>query len=110
MMDDLATISKCGIDTIETNAYINSKIEQKNLKFNEVKCHQIHIKANDNINEDCPDIKIHESQMIKSSKDKYLGDIICSNGKNLENIKKRVSNGIGIIATIMNILKELSLG
>ena len=28
MMDDLATISKCGIDTIETNAYIKLEANQ----------------------------------------------------------------------------------
>ena len=110
MMDDLACISKCGIDTIEMNAYINAKIEQKNLKFNEVKCHKLHIKANDKNTDNCPDVNVHDNKIIKSSKEKYLGDVISSNGKNAENIKVRAASGIGITASIKNILNDLSLG
>ena len=108
MMADLACLSKCGIESIESNAYINSKIEQKQLKFNEGKCHQLHIK--DSNNNDCPTIKVHDKFMMKSTKDKYLGDVITNDGKNHENIKHRALKGVGIVSSIINLLKELNLG
>ena len=40
MMDDLATISTCGTDSIKCNAYINAKIEEKTLQLNADKCHK----------------------------------------------------------------------
>ena len=44
------------------------------------------------------------------SHDTYLGDIICSDGKNTLNIKKRISKGLGIISQIVNLLSYISLG
>lgn len=34
MIDDIAKISECGIDSVVDNAYINAKIEQDKLKLN----------------------------------------------------------------------------
>ena len=33
MVDDLMAVSKCGLNSIIVNAYINTKIETKKLKF-----------------------------------------------------------------------------
>ena len=79
MVDDVLTISKCGIDSVMTNAYVNSKFEMMKLKLNESKCKQIHIGKNEKY---CPTLHTSESEMIKDVFDKYLGDIISKNGNN----------------------------
>jgi hypothetical protein len=40
----------------------------------------------------------------------YLGDIVSFDGKNTQNVKSRISKGIGIISDIMNILEKVTLG
>ena len=44
------------------------------------------------------------------SKDKYLGDIISNDGTNTENIRARVSKGMGILSKIKSILESVSFG
>ena len=48
--------------------------------------------------------------MKEKSQEKYLGDIVSSDGTNNNNIKNKVIIGIGKISSIMNILREVSLG
>ena len=105
MMDDLATISKCGTESIESNAFINAKIEEKTLKLNQQKCHQLHISRQTNDQSKCQQIRVHDKIMLKAPKEKYLGDVISSDGRNIENMKGKVAAGTAAIATIMNILK-----
>ena len=107
MIDDVLAIAKCGTKSVETNAYINTQFEMKNLHLNEDKCHQIHIGKQ---NENCPSLKVHDSEMKKVDQDKYLGDIISNKFNNDENIKSKISNGMGAISNILNILREVSLG
>ena len=33
MVDDILAISECGVQSIVTNAYINTKVEMKNVQF-----------------------------------------------------------------------------
>ena len=107
MIDDVLAIAKCGCRSVETNSYINSQFEMKNLNLNKDKCHQIHIgKPNDN----CPTLKAHNSEIKKVNQDKYLGDVISSNANNDENIRSKISNGMGAISNILNIIREVSLG
>ena len=37
IIDDVATVTKCGIEAIEKNAYVVSQFEIKRLKLNEIK-------------------------------------------------------------------------
>ena len=107
MIDDVLCITECGCKSVEANAFINAQFELKNLRLNKDKCHQIHIgKPNDL----CPRLKVHDNEMIKVCKDKYLGDIISNNGNNDENIRSKISNGMGAMSNIMNILREVNLG
>ena len=46
----------------------------------------------------------------KTEEEKYLGDVITSNGKNDTNIKKRTERGMGIITQIISILEEICFG
>ena len=72
----------------------------KILELNEKKCHQIHIgKSQTQI--DCTVLSLHQEIVIKTEKDKYLGDILSSNGKNTANIKARTSIGLGIMSSII---------
>ena len=48
--------------------------------------------------------------MASVTEDKYLGDVISSDGKNTKNISKRISKGIGIITQIIHLLEMVSLG
>ena len=113
MVDDVNVISRCGSDSVILNSYINSKIELKKLEFHvpdasgKSKCHKMHV-GNRNI--ECPKLKVHGTPMEEVSDDVYLGDVICSTGKNVKNVEKRVSRGMGIISQITNLLQQVSFG
>ena len=40
----------------------------------------------------------------------YLGDVICSSGKNEENISNKANYGVGAISQIFSMLSQVSLG
>ena len=130
MIDDLLCISNCGINSILMNSFINTKSSVKKLQFGVEKCHKIHCGKNRTI---CPPLyidgwktkkkvandKVEASvedvydgvHLVKSSNEqKYLGDVICSSGKNDKNIADRIRKGNRIIQNIMSILEELYFG
>ena len=106
-VDDMLAVSECGQASVSVNVAINAKIEAKKLELNSKKCHQIHIGKT---NKRCPELKTHDDVMMKSKDDKYVGDILSEDGKINKTIKSRAMKGMGIISTIMNILKEVNLG
>ena len=106
MIDDVACLSACGVQSIESNAFINAKFEQKKLQLNIKKCKQIHIKGNSKDTKNCPQLHAHDSLMIKIGEDKYFGDIISSDGKNTKNMKHKASIGMGSMTSIMTILNS----
>ena len=71
------------------------------------KCHKLHIGKESQV---CPKLLVHEQEMDKSVKEKYLGDFISNTGKNKENIQSRINRGYGIVADILAILEEVPLG
>ena len=113
MVDDLNGISKCGLDSIALNSFMNAQIEMKKLRFHvpnkdgKSKCHKMHIGQK---HENCPVLKVHGTVMESVTEDTYLGDIISSDGKNSKNVAKRISKGIGIITQILHLLEMVSLG
>ena len=72
-VDDVAAITKCGVDSIVANSTINTKILSKKLRLGAGKCHQMHIGESRIC---CPEINVHENKMEKVKKEKYLGDVI----------------------------------
>ena len=48
--------------------------------------------------------------MSEVEDEKYLGDIISHDGKNMKNVMARVSRGTGITNQIMSILEEICFG
>ena len=61
-------------------------------------------------NEFCPSLKVHGKPLNDVSEETYLGDLLCSDGKNIKNIRKRISKGIGLISTIINLLESVCFG
>ena len=43
MVDDLARISVCGVDTVKMNGFINAKTNVRKPQFGQDKCHRMHI-------------------------------------------------------------------
>ena len=111
MVDDALNLSPCGNNAVITKAYIVSKILESNkLSLNEGKCQHIGLHVGDRESTFCPQLKTHDTVMVKSEEDKYLGDIVTADLSNTKNIKARCDRGIGIISNIMIILKEVCLG
>ena len=106
MIDDTLGMSKCGEDSVELNAFINSTIESKKLYFNKRKCHKLHIGAR---NDECPTLKVHDTIMTETKTEKYLGDMISGTG-NDENMKYKRKLGYQAISDQMTILKEVAAG
>ena len=130
MVDDTVGISHCGLDTVMTTAHLNSKTNTKKLKYGENKCHKLHLGKNTNI---CAETSVDtwsvekESEEISSvwelvdreggkhvietvTSDKYLGDIISSDGKNSLNIQERKRRGLVAVNQISDMLNDLCLG
>ena len=113
MVDDLLAVSPCGHQAVALNTFLTTQCELKKLRFHvpdengKTKCHQMHIGKNTVI---CPDLKIHGHKMEKVMSDKYLGDILSSNGTNSINLKERIGKGIGKINEILSILDTISFG
>ena len=107
MIDDVAHVQECGIKSVEDNAYIVARFEQDKLELNRDKCRQIHVGKNQS---QCSTLRAHEDKIKIVLEEKYLGDIVTSNGKHTSNIKRRSSKCIGLIVDIVNLLNLLCLG
>ena len=107
LIDDILTISDCGINSIFMNAAVQSKVNNKRLELGHTKCFKMHI-GDENIA--CPKLKVQSEEMLSSNREKYLGDILVNNGKIDDNLKARHSKGVGIVNQIMSVLKEVSFG
>ena len=110
---------------------VNCQTNIKMLQFGPKKCFKIHIgKNNPNI---CPknlidtwvlqsdketvvsvlellDTESAQEILFEVTSEKYLGDIIMSNGSNILNIQERVKRGMGAVNQIRQLLDELFLG
>ena len=113
MVDDINAISRCGLESVNLNTFINTQIELKKIHFHvpnaegKSKCHKMHIGGN---KEMCQELKVHGTAMESVKEDTYLGDLISSDGKNKKNVEKRISKGLGIITQILNLLDIVSFG
>jgi hypothetical protein len=108
MVDDVVTISSCGVDSIKVNAIVQAKVETKQLELGHIKCFNMHIGKKDK--HLCPTLKVHGADMLTSDREKYLGDILTTDGKIDQNIIARCSKGIGKVNEIMGMLQEISFG
>jgi hypothetical protein len=99
MIDDVASFSECGYDSLKINAIINSIIESKQLEFGAKKCVNIYI---ENRVEECLE---HKETTNDKSYETYLVDIVCSSGGNDSNIESRCNRGNGAVSQIMTMVK-----
>ena len=106
-IDDIAAFSKCGLNSIKMNSFLNTKIELKKLQLNQEKCKKLHFGKGNLI---CPELKVHGSEMKSSDCEKYLGNLISTEMNNKKLIDARVNAGIGYNAQIMSLLNDISLG
>ena len=132
LVDDLLTISTCGVKTSLMNRYINTKSALKKLQFGTTKCVKLHAgkRRSDVI---CREQKVdswkvkvvtdpvtgltdqteeYAGQEVMENKDSqlYLGDVIASDGRCDLNIQRRKNKSIGIINQIMVIMNSTFFG
>ena len=76
MVDDICTISKCGLESIKWNSYINTQAELKKLRFHvpdkegRSKCHKLHVGLKRKF---CPELKVHGTTMEEVEEDDLPG-------------------------------------
>lgn len=108
MVDDLLILTECGRDTVTMNAVVNTFAENNQLTLAKQKTHHMHFGKRSTL---CPtNLLVHDSVMESSQSEKYLGDIVQTDAKNLKMIKDRASKAQGKIAEIKAIISELPLG
>ena len=132
MVDDLLCVSQCGFRTKSANAFLTFQTDSKKLQFGAQKCKKLHVgksiqefkcqalKIDDwkevqfyNVEtgiEEIQDICIDKQEIEDSCQEKYLGDIISVDGRNINNIKARVTKGTGIVSKILSILDGIPFG
>ena len=106
MIDDLASFSIGGPETVKKNALINAKIESKKLEFGPKKCFRIHIGKQKS---DCVSQKVHSDEINVADYETYLGDIVCGSGSSEKNITTRYKKGIGAVSQMETMLHRTSL-
>ena len=132
LVDDLLTISKCGVDTSSMARFINTKSALKKLQFGTEKCVKMHI-GKHHYKNICKEQKLDKweldvvtdpvtnlsyqtewfsGQEILEDKSEqlYLGDIIEQKGNHNMNIKRRKNKSIGITNQIIEILNSTYFG
>ena len=114
MVDDLLAVSECGQKAVAMNTFLTAQGELKKLKFHipdkitkKSKCHKLHIGQK---NFTCPELKVHGHVMETVSTEKYLGDILSSNGTNDATLQDRKGKAIGCMNNIISILDTISFG
>ena len=107
LIDDIIAISYCSPASVEMCATVKTKLKGKQLELSEKKCHKMHVGKLPN---GCHTIKIGENVLGQTSSERYLGDILSSDGKIDNNITDRYNKGFGYVNQILAILKEISFG
>ena len=102
------TISSCGVDSVRINAIVQAKVQSKQLELGRLKCFNMHIGKKDK--HLCPVLKVHGSDMLTSDREKYLGDILTTDGRIDQNIRERYNKGVAKVNEIMGMLQEVSFG
>ena len=105
-MDDNLAISKCGINSLQKNATINSFIETQRLTLSEEKSVVLHI-SKKKCKKRCPQLKVHKNSRKTVESVRYLGDVISASGSMRPCVEDRCKKGWGKVAEISGILAEM---
>ena len=132
MVDDLLSVTECGFKTSMAHAYLTFKTDSKKLQFGSQKCKKLHVgKICENFK--CQTLKVDKWEefeirneetgideiedvckekeiMEEKTEEKYLGDVISTDGRNIKNVKARVAKGKGIVNRIVTILDGIPFG
>ena len=113
------------------HSYIKFKTDSKKLQFGADKCKKLHIgkycedhKCQQLFVDNWEEIEVKnidgtygiddlcdgEQKMEIKEEEKYLGDVISKDGRNIKNIKVRINKGKGIVAQIMTLLEGIPFG
>ena len=131
MVDDIICVSEWGFKSVMINSYLTCKTSIKKLQFGPKKCKKVHIgKEHEqykchpifvdsweerNIRkgdgkEVIEDVLVGKVEMEETNEEKYLGDIVSKDGRNIKNIQARVNKGKGIVKRILEILEGIPFG
>ena len=69
MVDDLLCVSKCGLKSVQLNAFVNAKTNLKKLQFGITKCHKMHVGKQSAV---CPDLYV-DSWELKNADEIFTG-------------------------------------
>ena len=94
MIDDILAVTDCSVESVKMNALIKSKVDHKNLELGPEKCFKMHVGQQDDC---CPTLKIDNELMLTSNNEKYLGDILTTDGKINQNIQERHTKELGLL-------------
>ena len=129
MVDYVLCVSECGYKTSMVHGFMKMKTDSKKLQFGAAKCKKLHvgklcedfkcqtlkvddweeieIKNEETGIDEIEDVVEGEEEMEVKLEEKYLGDVISTDGRNIKNIKARVAKGKGIISKIITILEGI---
>ena len=102
-IDDILSVSNCDTNSIKVNALIQQKIDARQLKFGETKCHKLHVGPGE---KSCPEIKVHESNIKETNEVTYLGTVISSDGLANSDIEARFSKGLSSANQVLSMVSE----
>ena len=111
------------------NAFLNTKTNMKKLQYGVQKCFKMHV-GKTCIKEMCPDLEVDGWKLVTVSEvetgswrqeeeftgmqdmkdvssEKYIGDILSSDGRNFKNISSRKNKGTGVVTRIMEKLNDV---
>ena len=132
MVDDVLCILECGFKTTMSHAYISFKTDSKKLQFGAKKCKKLHVGREceeykcqtlniddwkeveivyeesgiDEIEDSCEGVE----EMEMKNEEKYLGDVLSTDGRNIKNVRARVAKGKGIVSRILSMLDGIPFG
>ena len=106
MVDDVLALQTCA-KSQQLNTVINTFMELEKLTLSKTKCHKLHM--GNNLRQ-CSDMKVHGEVVKNTRTEKYLEDLLCSNGSNKPNLAKRLSSGWGRVSYILGLVSEAPLG
>ena len=132
MIDDLLTISESGYKTSRLNSFINAKIAIKKLQLGPQKCFVMRTNKD---HEEFKNVELYvdgwkmknvtnvetgererkdtfegDMEISHISEERYLGQIISSDGKNTKNIEKIRNKGIGLQNNVVQMLTTMPGG
>ena len=70
LIDDILTVTPCGIDSILMNAAVQSKVNNKRLELGKEKCFKMHV-GNDKLI--CPSLKVQSEDIHTTSSESTFG-------------------------------------